>query len=39
MRIEINHDNPNCLLSTNFAADIAKTFSFQIFLVKNKNLQ
>ena len=37
MRIEINCDNLNCLLSTIFAADIAKTLCIYSFLVKNKN--
>ena len=38
MRIEINYDNLNFLLSTNFATDIKKTLCVHNFLVKNKNL-
>ena len=38
MRIERNHDNLNFLLSTMFAAGIAKMLDIHDFLVKNKNL-
>ena len=37
MRIEINHDNPNCLFCAIFAAGIAKTVCIHNFQVKNKN--
>ena len=38
MRIEINHDNPNCSLSTIFTMCVAKLLCVHNFLVKNKNL-
>ena len=38
MRIEVNYANLNYLLLTIFAAGIAKIFSIQDFLVKNKYL-
>ena len=37
-RIEINCDNLNCLLSTIFAADIAKMLCIHNFLLQNKYL-
>ena len=38
MRIKINYDKLNHLLSTIFAVGIAKTHSIHDFLVKNKYL-
>ena len=37
MRIEINYDNLECLLSTIFTTKIAKTLCIKDFLVENKN--
>ena len=38
MRMQMNYDNLNHLLSSVFAADIEKTLWIHDFLVKNKNL-